>query len=344
MSASSGYPRDHGFGHEEWNNSDQLKFRRKGVDYRAFHTERVGNAPVEAERGHIFVFMYASHDRVQELVGIAGNASCLVENSSKREALASQLKVDVLSEDAWNIPRVRQCYEDDRNRFDKDWRQDSDWIPNWVCPVDFFMWLDQPAAINPKSLRGTDKLLTMYGSHTELSSDEAAKMMDFVPRTQRTPVWNRIRAEIGAPESSEVTADINEIVERAIGKTTKRRLIDARLGQGMFRSDLDRLWDERCAVSGCNVRGILRASHVKCWRDSNDRERLDPANGLLLTADLDALFDRGLISFHDDGEMQISHQLSKSDRELFRLPRSLRKPVSTAQTPYLAAHRDRWGF
>ena len=60
----------------------------------------------------------------------------------------------------------------------------------------------------------------------------------------------------------------------------------------------------------------LEASHIKPWADSNDSERLDPNNGLLLTASLHKLFDAGLISFEDSGKMLVSSKLSQSEREI----------------------------
>lgn len=121
-------------------------------------------------------------------------------------------------------------------------------------------------------------------------------------------------------------------------------LVDARLGQGKFRRAVELLWGESCSVSGCNVREVLRASHIKPWKHSTDPERLNGHNGLLLTADLDALFDRGLISFANDGEMLVSSRLAKCERKLLRLPRPLRKQPNRTQRRYLADHRRRWAF
>ena len=51
---------------------------------------------------------------------------------------------------------------------------------------------------------------------------------------------------------------------------------------------------------------MLKASHIKPWNISDDYERLDEYNGLLLTPNLDAAFDSGLISFDKDGVILIS--------------------------------------
>lgn len=342
---NSGYPSQHGFGHEEWNNANVLSFREDGVAMRAFHTERVGNLPVADQAGGIFVFMYASHDGVQELVGIAGGATCLIEDEPRRQQLAERLKLDRLRSQAWSVPRVRQLHGDNASRFDEIWDQDLAWIPNWTCPADTYLWLDEPAPLNAQEIRGTSKLLTMFGRHTEFDEIEAAAMMEAVPAGRRDAVWRRIRAKIEADGGVPLADDLTSLRGRRDLKPTERkRLIDARLGQGRFRRDVERLWGDACSVSGCAIRETLRASHIKPWKPSSDAERLDGENGLLLTADLDALFDKGLISFADDGEMIVAGRIGRADRSLFRLPRSLRKPPTRGQAHFLADHRRRWGF
>jgi hypothetical protein len=342
--AYSGFPEKNGFGHEEWNASPALGFSENGLDQRVFHTEGVGNAPVAEHAGRVFVFMYASHDRVQELVGVAGNATALMEKSDKHErvGLVERLGLDRFSADAWAVPLVRRLFEDDRRAFDRAWQTDLAWIPNWRCPAETFLWLDQPAPLDPQALRGKEKLLTMFGGHTIIDAAEALQMMDFVPSAQRSDAWNRLRAEIAGPDSDRLASDLSDLSNHK--PTIRKRLVDARLGQGGFRSAVAAHWDERCAVSGCEQSAVLRASHIKAWADSDDAERLDAANGLFLTADLDALFDRGLISFDDAGAMILSRQLSAADRTLFTLPRPLSKPPSPAQRRYLAQHRRRWSL
>lgn len=338
------FPGKHGFGHEEWNGSDVLGFENNGVAYRAFHTERVGYAPVGEEAGRTFVFLYASHDGVQELVGVAGNATCLIDDDDQRKELAKRLRLDKLGDQAWAIPRVQALHENDRSKFDKVWQADLAWIPTWKCPADMFLWLDKPARLDSKAIRGTLKLLTMFGTHTDIDQEEALRMLDSVPSRSRTLAWRRIRSEIdGGVET--LPQDLSELEHRGdLNKTARQMLVDARLGQGKFRRAVELLWDESCSVSGCSVREVLRASHIKPWKPSTDRERLDGHNGLLLTADLDALFDRGLVSFADDGEMLVSSRLAKSDRKLLRLERPLRKQPNSSQRRYLADHRQRWAF
>ena len=82
-----------------------------------------------------------------------------------------------------------------------------------------------------------------------------------------------------------ITEQLKEIEDRTdIGPTQKKQLILARRGQGQFRRDVCKLWRQKCAVTGCGVIKLLRASHLKPWsKCDTDAERLDPYNGLLLT-------------------------------------------------------------
>jgi hypothetical protein len=146
------------------------------------------------------------------------------------------------------------------------------------------------------------------------------------------------------PPSSEAD-DITEIdQDPTIAETTRKELRDARRGQGKFRKDLDERWGDACAVTGCSVRDLLRASHVKPWRSSDHVERLDPANGILLMANIDILFDKGYVSFDDDGRMLTSSRLSAVQKRLLGLPGNLKKRPTSSERRYLAYHRQAFGF
>lgn len=93
-----------------------------------------------------------------------------------------------------------------------------------------------------------------------------------------------------------------------------------RIVQKEFKEDLIKYWEGKCAVTGFGVRKLLKASHIKPWKDckdSNEFERRDIFNGLLLAPGLDNAFDKGYISFSEkDGSMLISDELSKNNKEL----------------------------
>ncbi len=107
---------------------------------------------------------------------------------------------------------------------------------------------------------------------------------------------------------------LRSTIERdvAIPETTREQLVLARRGQGRFRQEVARI-ETHCRVTGVNRPEHLIASHCKPWRDSDNAERLDGENGLLLTPSIDHLFDRGFISFENDGELLVSrvaHEVS----------------------------------
>jgi putative restriction endonuclease len=141
-------------------------------------------------------------------------------------------------------------------------------------------------------------------------------------------------------DSNWLVSDLEALFSSDLDSTTREALIDARVGQGAFRARVLELWGSKCCVTGVITPEAIRASHIKPWRESDNRERLDAHNGLPLVATLDALFDAGLISFDDDGELLLSKTLS--DRECERLSlrqRKLAKPPSATMDTYLAWHR-----
>ncbi len=125
--------------------------------------------------------------------------------------------------------------------------------------------------------------------------------------------------------------------------TEKERLQAARIGQGEFRSALMIYWNGACPIARVDHGELLRASHIKPWKDSSNAERLDPFNGLLLCAHIDALFDRHLISFEDNGRLLISRALSTDNRLRLSLEPSAKiKGLDPRHLPYLAHHRSRF--
>lgn len=167
--------------------------------------------------------------------------------------------------------------------------------------------------------------------------------------------WDRVRLEAATEPKLDFPHAVlatDEALERAIVEdgaldaTQKQQLVTARRGQGIFRENV-RAIEPVCRVTGVANPWLLIASHIKPWRAcATAQERLDGANGLLLTPDVDLLFDRGFISFEDLGAVLVSPRLQLTD--LVRLGlrgitgRNVR-PFADRQAAYLAWHR-RWVF
>lgn len=113
--------------------------------------------------------------------------------------------------------------------------------------------------------------------------------------------------EVYVTRQTSVAEDLEEI-ERSAPATEREARILARIGQGGFRDAVTQAWGmgKRCALTKIAVPELPIASHILPWSESTDRERLDPANGLLLATHVDKLFDRYLLSFEEaDGEYRV---------------------------------------
>ncbi len=147
-----------------------------------------------------------------------------------------------------------------------------------------------------------------------------------------------IKSEIDEAEAARLVEEAAH--GRQLTETEKKVLVLSRPGQGQFRDELFALWG-RCAVTGCRNPELLRASHLKPWRKSTNPQRLDPLNGLLLAPHLDTALDRGLITFTDDGRIQLSSNLSPADCTCLGIRRTMRLSyVDQRHRAYLRFHRQ----
>lgn len=131
-----------------------------------------------------------------------------------------------------------------------------------------------------------------------------------------------------------------EVLSAPIPETEKRQLVLARQGHGRFRAAVMERAGSRCRVTGVEGGQLLVASHIKPWRLASNEERLDGANGLLLSPHVDRLFDRGMITFESDGRIRFANP----EVEAVWAQRALPKDASIAPTDrrersYLEFHR-----
>ncbi|CAM4364948.1 HNH endonuclease [Lacicoccus alkaliphilus] len=93
--------------------------------------------------------------------------------------------------------------------------------------------------------------------------------------------------------------------------TEAKYLTKVRLMQSIFRKEVLNHFGKKCLICDIDQEELLVASHIKPWRKSSDKERLDKYNGLPLCNNHDALFDRGLISFNENNELLTSSRLTE---------------------------------
>ncbi|WP_433595423.1 HNH endonuclease [Lysinibacillus xylanilyticus] len=117
----------------------------------------------------------------------------------------------------------------------------------------------------------------------------------------------------------------------------KQYLSKIRLTQGKFRESLLKK-SPSCNICGMNITKMLVASHIKPWKDSNDAERVDFHNGLLLCPAHNAAFDNGYITFNEKGNIVISDLVEKQNREILQLNIDIRLNLKPQHINYMNWH------
>ena len=157
---------------------------------------------------------------------------------------------------------------------------------------------------------------------------------------------SKIERDTPAPEQDieewERRVEVEITTDVAIRETERSALVLARRGQGQFRDNV-RAVERACRITKVDRMEHLIASHVRPWRDSNNNERLDGENGLLLTPTVDHLFDKGFISFEDSGQLIVSPVADPISLKRMGINYEHRVNVgafSEGQRQYLDYHRE----
>lgn len=129
-----------------------------------------------------------------------------------------------------------------------------------------------------------------------------------------------------------------EVGTKKLFGAEKEAVVKVRINQGEFRNNLLQKY-KHCCLCGVKNPGLLIASHIKPWAESNPTEKLDAENGFLLCPNHDKLFDTGLISFDENGMVLISDVLTEEDRQLMHIEKGTKITVSKKTAEYLAYHR-----
>lgn len=213
------------------------------------------------------------------------------------------------------------------------WRLPVEWTPlnQPVRPKsrieEFRHWL--PQKYSPMRLSGD-------GNQGAYLSEVPAELFGFL-------------LDLGGGRDAWSTGGVTSASRLASGRRTyatpetseREQNVKVRIGQGLFRIRIKE-FEHGCRVTGVSHPRLLVASHIKPWRACSTEERLDGANGLLLAPHVDRLFDRGLISFENDGRVLVSERLDKGDLDRLGLGNLTTANVGSfapAQWPYLAHHR-----
>ena len=119
-------------------------------------------------------------------------------------------------------------------------------------------------------------------------------------------------------------------------------------GHDYFRRMILATYDSRCALTGIDIPPLLLASHIIPWAD-NKKQRLNPCNGICLSALYDKAFDKGYITFSpDDYSVILSSALLENESKDYYdqhfgciVGRKLTLPSEYQPSrEFLAYHRD----
>ena len=179
-------------------------------------------------------------------------------------------------------------------------------------------------------------LEAVISGQIEISAQE---LVDSLPQVGPKPEsFNPDQDE--APLTDDLKAELSSS-ELELAATEAPRVVRERIGQQRYRKALEQLWDGKCAVTGVSEPCLLRASHAKPWAEcSSGAERLSPFNGFLLNVALDALFDKFLISFADDGSILLAPSLKPEELAAVGITPELRiHGIRSEHLSFLSYHR-----
>jgi putative restriction endonuclease len=152
--------------------------------------------------------------------------------------------------------------------------------------------------------------------------------------------WDAYAELATYPNAPNLVATEDTSADRTVlGPTFRDQLVKARRGQGVFRSNV-LLREKCCRVTKVDEPRHLKASHIKPWRDGTDAERLDGANGLLLSPHIDHLFDEGYITFSSSQELLVVPEVGNKLLDAWGIDAGVRVgEFSREQSAYLDYHR-----
>lgn len=146
------------------------------------------------------------------------------------------------------------------------------------------------------------------------------------------------RVGVGFSLKSVKKRDENIDFEELTGEE-KEIIAKRRIGHSEFKERLKKV-NCSCEVCGVKTENLLVASHIKPWSKSNSKEKVDINNGLLLCPNHDYLFDKGFISFDDDGVIMISKDICLDDIKVLGLNNDIKIELSKKKKEYMKWHRN----
>lgn len=172
-------------------------------------------------------------------------------------------------------------------------------------------------------------------------SGEMADVLIALSRGAGDSIVDELSQNLDFAPPNDKIAEVDEIIMRTdIGPTQKTQIINSRRGQGVFKANV-RLIENGCRVTKVTNTKHLIASHIKPWSKSSDIEKLSGFNGLLLAPHIDHLFDKGFISFKENGNLIFSTHLDTAVIDQWKIEKNINVgSFRKEQQQFLEYHRD----
>ena len=218
----------------------------------------------------------------------------------------------------------------------------------WLVPIQWYKLLDPfipknhladiaplfPGKHSPLQANGNGNQSVYLA---KLSDQLGNKLLSLIDRTN----WGFISELDDMAETKMEEVKEEEIKHSKTPDTVKQQLILARVGQGQFRKNVEKI-EKHCRITGLDDKRLLTASHIKPWKDATNSERLDGNNGFLLSPHVDKLFDKGWISFEDNGTLLICKNKILPVLKTWHIdPNRLAGNFNPKQKEFLDYHRNK---
>lgn len=108
---------------------------------------------------------------------------------------------------------------------------------------------------------------------------------------------------------------LNHIPEFELPKEGKMReqIVKVRVNQSFFRKTILASYNNTCCITGIQQPEFLIAGHIKPW-SIDEKNRLNPQNGIAINALHDKAFETGLMTIKTDFKIKISSTLFKQKK------------------------------
>ena len=161
----------------------------------------------------------------------------------------------------------------------------------------------------------------------------------FLPSEYVEIIENKAKQLLDAfdkPENDDVKTDDLDSLEGE----ERNAVIKARVNHSVFRKRRLEKYSH-CVLCGVSHHSLLNASHIIPWAECSGKDRTNVNNGLLLCSGHDRVFDRGYISFDEDGQIMISEELSDDDCVFTNLNDGMRIEMNDEMKRFMAYHRTK---